>query len=56
MGREANKEYLGMQPGDVQKTYADTSKLNNDYGYKPKVSIEEGVKGFVEWYKSYNGI
>ncbi|MDC7222666.1 MAG: NAD-dependent epimerase [Spirochaetales bacterium] len=53
MGREAEKDFKPMQPGDVQKTWADTTLLERDYGYKPQVSIEEGIGRFVEWYKSY---
>ncbi len=40
-----------MQPGDVDKTYADISKLKNMTGYTPKTSFEEGVRKFINWYK-----
>ncbi|MDC7221294.1 MAG: NAD-dependent epimerase [Spirochaetales bacterium] len=53
MGKEAKKEFRPMQPGDVQTTWADTTLLERDYGYKPQVSIEEGIGKFVDWYKSY---
>jgi UDP-glucuronate 4-epimerase len=53
LGREANKVYLPMQPGDVTATYADISKLNALTGYQPKVTLEEGLPRFVEWYRGY---
>lgn len=49
----ARKEFLEMQPGDVQKTFADVSDLQNDFNYVPNTSIEEGIKNFVVWYKEY---
>lgn len=49
----AKKIMLPMQPGDVERTYADTQKLEDKVGYKPKMEIEEGIAKFVEWYKSY---
>lgn len=55
LGKEAVKEYLPMQPGDVYQTYADVSDLMRDYDFKPDTSIEEGLSRFVEWYKSYYG-
>lgn len=51
--RTAIKEFLPMQPGDVEKTWADVSDLISDFSYNPKVEIEEGVKKFIEWYKEY---
>ncbi len=53
LGKKAIKNYVEMQPGDVTSTFADSSKLQDWIGYKPKTSIEEGVKIFVEWYKNY---
>lgn len=53
LGREAVKEYLPMQPGDVYQTYADVSDLMRDYDFKPETSIEDGLKEFVEWFKEY---
>ena len=50
LGKEARIKQLPDQPGDVPVTYADTSKANRLLGYNPRVSIEEGVKRFVEWY------
>lgn len=52
-GKTAIKEMLPMQPGDVEKTWADVTSLENDYGYKPDTDISEGVRKFVEWYKGY---
>ncbi len=53
LGREAVKEYLPMQPGDVYQTYADVSELMKDFGFKPDTSIDEGLGKFVEWFKEY---
>ena len=51
-GADAVKEYLPMQPGDVTVTYADTSKLEKDYGYRPSTELPHGIKDFAEWYLS----
>jgi len=53
IGKEAIKEFLPMQPGDVYQTYADVDDLMRDFDFKPSTSIEEGLKKFVEWYKMY---
>lgn len=53
LGREAKKEYLPMQPGDVYETYADVSELMKDYGFKPSTTIEEGLSRFAEWFLEY---
>lgn len=47
------KELLPMQPGDVYQTYADVSELEQDFDFKPSISIEEGLKQFVKWYKKF---
>lgn len=52
VGREAKKNYMPMQPGDVYHTYASTEKLEKEIGYKPCVSLHEGIGKLVEWYKS----
>lgn len=52
LGLEAKKNFLPMQPGDVYQTYADTSALERDFGYKPSVTLHEGIGRFIEWYKS----
>lgn len=49
----ADKEMYPMQAGDVQKTWADVTRLISDYGYKPQTQIEKGVKEFVKWYINY---
>lgn len=51
LGKEAVKEYLPMQKGDVYQTYADVSELVSDFDFKPNTGIEEGLKHFVEWFK-----
>ena len=50
---EAHRELVGMQPGDVPVTYADSKALEADYGFKPEIGIREGLRKFCEWYKSY---
>ena len=52
-GREAIKNMLPMQPGDVKATYADVSALVDAVGYRPQVSLEEGMQRFVDWYRDY---
>lgn len=52
-GHEAVKEFLPMQPGDVYQTYADTTLLQTEMGYKPCMDIVEGVRRTVEWYKDF---
>lgn len=54
-GKQAEKISLGMQPGDVERTYADTDRLEAAVGYKPKMDIETGMRNFMEWYKTYHG-
>ena len=51
-GKEAVKEYLPMQPGDVYQTNADTTRLYQEMDYKPRTPLKEGVEKFVRWYKS----
>mgnify|MGYP001629066676 FL=1 len=53
LGREAKKEFLPMQPGDVYQTYADVSDLMHDFDFKPSTSIDEGLGKFVTWFKEY---
>ena len=50
---EAHKELVPMQPGDVPITYADTSALERDFGFKPATSLQMGLRKFAEWYKQY---
>lgn len=51
--QRAQKTYLDMQPGDVEQTYADTTALETDYGYKPTTDFQEGIDAFVQWYRGY---
>lgn len=53
LGKEAKKEFLPMQPGDVYQTYADVTDLMEDFDFKPNTSVEEGLSKFVEWFKEY---
>jgi len=55
LGREAKKQFLPMQPGDVTATYADISKLSALTGYAPKVPIEDGLPRFIDWHRAYYG-
>ena len=50
---EAHKELVPMQPGDVPITYADTTALERDFGFKPSTSLREGLRNFAEWYKEF---
>ena len=50
---EAHKELVAMQPGDVPVTYADTSALGEDYGFRPEIGIREGLRKFAEWYADF---
>ena len=50
---ESHKELVPMQKGDVKETYADTSELEQDFGFKPKTSLREGLRNFAIWYKEY---
>ena len=50
---EAHKELVAMQPGDVPVTYADTTPLERDFGFKPGTSLREGLRRFAEWYKEF---
>ena len=55
LGREAKKEFLDLQPGDVIATYADIDDLTKDVGFKPGTPIDTGIRRFVEWFKEYYG-
>lgn len=52
---EKHKELVPMQPGDVPVTYADTTPLEEDFGYKPSTSLRDGLRAFAEWYAKYYG-
>jgi len=53
LGKEAKKNFLPMQEGDVRATYADVADLTRDVGFKPDTGIEEGLRCFVDWYREY---
>jgi len=53
---EAHKQLVPMQPGDVPVTYADTTALQRDLGYKPATPLEDGLRAFAKWYKRYYNI
>ena len=53
LGQVAEKNFMEMQAGDVESTYADTSGLMNDFNYSPSTSLDEGVANFVKWYREF---
>jgi len=53
-GRTALKEMLPMQPGDVPATYADIEDLTRDVGFRPAISIEDGIARFASWFHEYH--
>jgi nucleoside-diphosphate-sugar epimerase len=53
---EAHKELVPMQPGDVPVTFADTSALERDFGFKPSTTLREGLRKFAQWYKNFYSI
>ena len=53
LGKEAEKVFLPMQPGDVYQTYAEVDELINDFNFRPSTSIEEGLGKFATWFKEY---
>ncbi|MDO9489987.1 MAG: GDP-mannose 4,6-dehydratase [Sphingomonadaceae bacterium] len=55
-GREAVKEFLPMQDGDVQDTFADITAIQQDLGFEPTTSIDQGVPRFVDWFRRYHGV
>lgn len=56
LGIKANKELLPLQPGDVPDTFANVDDLVRDFNYKPSMSIKDGVKNFVDWYREYKNL
>ena len=56
LGKKAKKNLLPIQPGDVPSTWADTTALKELTGYSPSTNLEDGIRKFVDWYKSYHGI
>jgi UDP-glucuronate 4-epimerase len=55
-GKEAKKNFLPMQPGDVKATSADISHAQEKLGFRPQTMIKDGVPRFVEWYREYYGL
>ena len=53
LGQEAQKNFLPMQPGDVEATYADIEELKRDVGFEPKTVLAEGIGQWVEWYRAF---
>ena len=53
---EQHKEYIDMQPGDVEITYADTKELEMDFGFQPNTNLQDGLHKFLEWYKTFYSI
>jgi UDP-glucuronate 4-epimerase len=56
LGVQAQIVYEPMQPGDVKETFADIQPLIEDFGFRPRTSIDEGIPHFVEWYRHYYGV
>jgi UDP-glucuronate 4-epimerase len=56
LGMKAEKNFMGMQPGDVPATFADVDDLIRDVDFEPATSIETGVANFVEWYLEYHNV
>jgi UDP-glucuronate 4-epimerase len=56
LGKKATRKMMPLQPGDVEKTWADVSSLAGDFGYNPSTPVEEGIGHFVAWYRKYYGV
>ena len=55
LGKKAKRQLMPIQPGDVEKTWADVSSLKQEFGYNPDTSVETGIRRFVDWYREYYG-
>ena len=55
LGKEAKKEFLPIQPGDVPDTYADVTDLVEQFGYKPTTPVKEGIANFAKWFTEFYG-
>jgi UDP-glucuronate 4-epimerase len=55
LGKKAEKNYMDIQPGDVESTYADTQDLIDDFGYKPDTKLSKGIGEFVKWFENFYG-
>jgi len=56
LGKKAQRQLMPIQPGDVEKTWADVTSLKQDYGYNPDTPVETGIKRFVDWYREYYSV
>ena len=56
LGKKAEIEYINIQPGDVEKTFANIDYSISKLNYKPKITIQEGIPKFIEWYRSYHNL
>ncbi len=56
LGKSAQRKLEPMQPGDVPETFADLTQIRDDYGYKPRISIDDGLPKFVQWYRQHFGV
>jgi UDP-glucuronate 4-epimerase len=56
LGKKAIKEMMPMQPGDVPSTVADVSELEQATGFRPRTTVEEGIRRFVDWYREYHRV
>jgi len=56
LGKKAEMKMMDIQPGDVEKTWADVSSLKKDYGYNPGTPVESGIQHFVDWYREYYNV
>jgi len=56
VGKDAKKNFLPMQPGDVPETYADVDDLARDVGFRPSTPLDEGILRFVSWYRDFYGV
>jgi UDP-glucuronate 4-epimerase len=56
LGKKAIVEYLPLQPGDVPETFADVSELGDEIGFRPSVTVDEGIERFVAWYRGYYNV
>jgi UDP-glucuronate 4-epimerase len=56
LGIKVEKELLPLQPGDVPNTCANIDDLIEEFGYKPSISVEQGVENFVRWYQEYHNV
>lgn len=54
LNRKAERVLMPMQAGDVERTFADTTLLEQRFGYRPQTTLHEGIGRFIEWFKSYN--